>query len=358
MGDGCASGACSSGNCSSGTCSDADALPPGMLEAYDVNQDASTGILVWAEARDGALDPSVPGLLSAARRLSDGRVYAALAGGPGLRGLYGTLFSYGADTVYHIRGAAFGAYRPEACAEAVADLAERIRPASILFPATPAGREVAPLTAGMLGAGLTTDCTGLAADGRRLLMTRPAFGGDVLATVECRTFPQMATVRPGAFEAAEPDPGRKGTAIARPFAPKRRSLEILSESGGGGGGIGGADVLLALGNGIKDRGTVDMALELAEAVGAEVVCTRPLAERGWLPRSRQVGLSGRSVSPKLYVAFGVSGSPQHMAGVRAGRIVAVCSDPDAPIARIADETVVGDASEIIEKMLAAVRSRP
>ena len=179
---------CGSGSCSSGGCSDdKDRLPPGMLSVYNLNQQTGLGTLVWAETvvKDGsvALHPCVLEILGKITDISEDRVFAMLVGGPDLKPLYRKLFEHGVDTVYHIRG--IREYSVGAYAEALADLSERINPMSLIIPGTPRGREIAPLAAATLKTGLTADCTELSMEDGRLTMTRPAFGGDLLATIVC-----------------------------------------------------------------------------------------------------------------------------------------------------------------------------
>ena len=319
-----------------------------MLSVYNLNQQTGLGTLVWAEISGGEVNPAVLEILGKIKDISDDRVFAMMVGGPEIKPLYKVLFEHGVDTLYHIRG--IEGYSPEAYAEALADLSERINPMSLIVPGTTRGREIAPLTAAMLKTGLTADCTELSMEDGRLTMTRPAFGGDLLATIVCDNHPQMATVRPGIFKAKEPIIGRCGTAIMRPFTPKTMK-EIIEESSiSEGYDISDAKILISLGNGIKDRSAIDIAERIAERIGAKVSCSRALVDKGWFDHSRQVGQSGRAVSPDLYLAFGISGSSQHMAGVRAKRIIAINNDPDAPIMALSDKCLIGDATEILKAM--------
>lgn len=349
-------GSCST--CSNGECK--DRLPPGMLTAYDLEQDVAEGIMVFAEVyeHDGVwmLHPAVPGLIGKAAELSSGRVFAVMFGPSDLKPLSEQLFSMGVDTLYHMRCPSVKGFAPNAYADALAELCDRIRPASFLIPATPQGRELAPLTAARLGVGLTADCTILESDGRRLLMTRPALGGNILATIESSKFPQMATVRPGTFPSPSLEEGRKGTFIVRPFRPSDKDPEVTdTRVSTGNADITEAKILISLGNGVRKRESVDIALKIAELIGASVSCSRAMADRGWLPHSRQVGQSGKAVSPDLYIAFGISGSVQHMAGVRASRIITVNRDADAPINSYAEKAIVADADSVLKAMLRSLQ---
>lgn len=349
----CSGGSCST--CSSCGSDDPDRLPPGMLAVYNLNQSTADGVLVWVETvgegdSTGIADVSAE-LLGAARSLSDGRVFAVVFGGAEVKALYPRLFGYGVDTLYHVRERDLETYRPEEYSACIVSLIKRIEPATVLIGATSRGRELAPRIASELGTGLTADCTGLAADGRRLVMTRPAFGGNLMADIECVRFPQMATVRPGTFPMPEEKEG-SGTAIYWQFKGGM-GKEILSEERvvESGEDIRDARILISLGDGIRDRSLIDVAESVARKVGGIVSCSRSLVEKGWMPRSRQVGMSGRTVSPDVYIAFGISGAVQHRVGMASARkVIAVNSDPEAPIHHYADLSLIADAGEILREM--------
>ena len=325
-----------------------------MLSVYDLNQQTGLGTLIWAEThvKDGltTIEPAVLEILGRIREISDDRIFAMIAGSADIKPLYKILFEHGVDTLYHIRSKEMETYSPEAYAEALADLSERVNPMAVIVPGTVRGREVAPLAAATLKTGLTADCTALSMEDGRLAMTRPAFGGDLMATITCDKHPQMATVRPGIFKAKEPIPGKTGTVISRPFSPEHVKRIIEESSVSEGYDISDAKILVSLGNGVKDKSMIELAELIAQRIGAKVSCSRALVEKGWFDHSRQVGQSGRAVSPDLYIAVGISGSSQHMAGVRAKRIVAINNDPDAPINAFADKCIVGDATEILKSV--------
>ncbi len=344
---------CEGGSCSTcGSNDDPDRLPPGMLRRYDLNQSTADGVLVWVEmGEDGPLEVSEE-ILSFASAADVGRVFAVIFGDAGMKQHYPRIFGFGANTIYHVRGDGSERYDPEVVVSSLAGIAERVVPASILIGATDRGREVAPRLASALETGLTADCTSLSFEDRKMVMTRPAFGGNLMADIECSKFPQMATVRPGALPRNEPVQ-RSGTAIYWQYegGPIK---EILSEEAAPveGPDIRNAKMLISLGGGIRDRETVKLAFKVASQYGAEVSCSRVLVERGLLPHSRQVGMSGRCVSPDLYIAMGISGSVQHMAGIKdAKRIIAVNTDQDAPIHNFADLSLICDAKSVLESML-------
>lgn len=343
---------CEGGSCSTcGGSDDPDRLPPGMLKAYDINQSVADGTLVWLELSGDSVADIGAELLGKARDMTEGRVFAVVFGGPEVKQLYPEIFGYGVDTLYHVRDESARVYRPEVYAETMAALCGRINPALVLIGATPRGREVAPRLAALTGSGLTADCTGLKADGRRIVMTRPAFGGTVVADIECVGFPQMATVRPGVFPRPERKEG-KGTAIYWNASSSMVKTVISDEaSEDSGSDIRDARILISLGDGIRERRLVDVAESVARKLGGQVSCSRALVERGWMPQSRQVGMSGRVVSPELYIAFGISGSVQHLAGMSgSAKVISVNNDPDAPIHRYSDISMIADAGRVLEEM--------
>lgn len=340
---------CSGGSCSTCSDGDPDRLPPGMLKEYNLGQSTAEGIMVWIELSDDIEDVSAE-LIAESKRIGDGRVFGVVFGGPELKEHYPEIFGYGVDTLYHVRG--IPVYSPEEYAEAFAAVVERVNPATILMGATTRGRELAPRLAAMLQTGLTADCTSLSFDGRDVVMTRPALTGNIMADIVCNRYPQMATVRRGTFRKPEPSEGT-GTAIYWQYTkPVKR--EILSEtpSEESDCDIRNARVLIALGGGIRDMSLIDVAEKVAEEHGGMVCCSRALVDRGWMPRSRQIGMSGTTVKPDIYIAFGISGAVQHRAGmVDAKRVIAVNTDPDAPIHKFADLSILSDAGPVLKAML-------
>ena len=347
-------------SCSSGSCStnNKDGLPPGMLQKYKLNIDRSDGFLVWIEVEH---DPEgrprmcdyCKELLGKIREMDGGRsrIWGVIFGHLELKPLYPEIYSYGVETLYEVHDRRLSVYQPEAYAENIAQIVIRTEPAAILFGATPRGRELAPRVAALLDAGLTADCTGLELNDRDLLMTRPAFGGNVMATIRCTTFPQIATVRPGTFPVPVPDTGRKGTVIYWQNASENFKEILRSEAKRTTDeNIAGARILISLGAGIR-KDTIPIAESLAEKLGGMVSCSRKLVENGWFPQTRQVGQSGRNVAPEIYLAFGISGAIQHLAGISsAKRIIAVNTDSNAKIAEVADEFIIGDANRIIREL--------
>lgn len=317
------------------------------------------GVWVFAEQEEGRLMPVSLELLGKASELAaelDEDVSALLLGSR-VSGLAPTLLEYGADRVYLAEHRALKVYRTLAYTRVVSELIEELRPGIVLMGATTVGRDLAPRVSRRVGAGLTADCTGLAIDPeeRILLQTRPAFGGNVMATIANRySRPQMATVRPGVMEPRRRQ-GGEGRVIRRKVSLLEKEigvklLERIKEKRKG-EALSRARVVVAGGRGVGDR-TGFRALErLAAVLGGEVAGTRVAVEEGWIPQDRQVGQTGLTVRPELYVACGISGAIQHRAGMMGSRyVIAVNRDPRAPIFQVADWGIVGDLRDVVPEM--------
>lgn len=346
---------CTTGSCPSG---DKDGLPPGMLEKYKLNTDRSDGFLVWIEiVKDNGgvqIGSGCREILGKIRSMDAGRsrIWGVVFGHSELKPLYSEIFSLGVETLYEVHDRRLSDFHPEAYADCIARIAIRTEPAVILMGATARGKELAPRVAAKLQTGLTADCTDLSLEDRTLLMTRPAFGGNLLATIRCSAFPQMATVRPGAFPLPEPIPDARGTVIYWQNTCTVLKEILSSESVSGPvDDISKARVIISLGAGVS-RSSIPLAEAVAARLGASVACSRKLVEKGWVAPSHQVGQTGRTVSPDIYLAFGISGALQHVAGMSSSKkILAINKDPDAPIHRVADEVIVGDADSVLAELL-------
>ena len=346
-------------SCSGGSCSSDGknkGLPPGMLEQYKLNVDRSDGYLIWVEIDRSGEYPRVSDvsleILSKVRSMNDGsRVWGVVFGHAELKPLYGEIFSHGVETLYEVHDKRLCTFHPEAYADALAQIIVRTEPAVVLMGATPRGRELAPRVAAKLDAGLTADCTDLSVDDRIISMTRPAFGGNVLATIQCTAFLQMATVRPGVFPISDPSEGAKGTVIYWQYDGCGLKDIVSSENvRNEEDDITRSRILVSLGAGVK-KDSIPIAESVARKLGGMVSCSRKLVEKGWFPQSRQVGQSGKSGAPDVYLAFGISGSVQHLAGISsAKRVISVNTDPDARIGEVADEIIVGDANAVLREL--------
>ena len=265
----------------------------------------------------------------------------------------------GADEVMVCRDERLRQNDAEVYARLICDLVAERKPEAILYGATAFGRELAPGVAVRLQTGLTADCTVLSMDTEAGLLqqTRPAFGGNLMATIVCPNHrPQMATVRPGVFKAPAPDYERSGKIVQVQLAEgveARVEIAISAAEQMQQASIADAERLVVVGRGIGSKKNLPLMRRLAEALGAELGCTRPVVEAGWLEYRHQIGQTGVSVSPKLLVSIGVSGAIQHLAGIGGAEcIIAINEDPDAPIFGAAQYKVVGDAVEVVEELLA------
>jgi electron transfer flavoprotein alpha subunit/NAD-dependent dihydropyrimidine dehydrogenase PreA subunit len=323
------------------------------------------GVWVFAEQRDGKLSRVSLELLGKAQELAGAlnQEVSALLLGYEVEELTKTLMRYGADNVFLAEQLTLKDYRTIAYAKVIEELVNHHKPNILLMGATHIGRDLAPRVSRRVGAGLTADCTELVIDPEEgiLLQTRPAFGGNVMATIANRySRPQMATVRPGVMEAKE-NPGHKGnlikyevslseeeiaTKVLKVVKEKRKAVDLSK-----------AKVIVAGGRGVGDATGFRVLEELAAAVNGEVAGTRVAVEEGWIPAERQVGQTGQSVRPELYIACGISGAIQHRAGMMNARyIIAVNKDPRAPIFQISDWSIVGDLHEVVPEMIGQLRN--
>ena len=323
------------------------------------------GVWTLAEAAGGAVLPVSYELLTRGRELADKRsaelsavVLTDEIGDEALA----ELIQRGADKVLVVQAPELADFTVEPFAACLGKLIAERSPEIIIAAATTTGRTLMPYVAVSAGAGLTADCTGLdiEEDTGNLLQTRPAIGGNIMATIETPDArPQMATVRPRSTRPPERDQGRTGE-IIRETPPGKlvsrvRRLDFVPAADEH--ALGEADIVVSAGRGVKKGDNLPVVAELADALDAALGASREVIDRGWLPYPHQVGLSGKTVSPKLYVACGVSGAIQHLAGMQtAENIIAINSDPDAQIFRVADIGVVGDLFEVLPILTARIRA--
>ncbi len=327
-------------------------------------QDAS-GVWVYAEQRFGQMPEVVAELMGQGRRLADElgcELGAVVLGGGCCRELAGQLFALGADVVYAADHPELDNFREDLYCRVMADIIKQHRPAILLAGATAVGRSLIPRLATAVATGLTADCTGLSIDpeNQLLLQTRPAFGGNIMATIVCPAArPQMATVRPRVMKKSPPQPDRQGRLVEIPLeiTPQgtTRVLEVvrsLEESID----LTGAEVIVVGGRGLGGPEGFDLVRELADALGGVVGATRGAVDAGWIGHAHQVGQTGRTVAPKLYVALGVSGAVQHVVGMQGSdTVVAVNTDPNAKIFDVATYGIVGDLYQVVPAMLSRLR---
>ncbi len=314
------------------------------------------GVWVFAEQREGVLTSVSLELLGKAQELAAelGEDVSAVLLGYKVSDLCERLGDQGADTVYLVEHRALKDYRTVAYAKAFEALVTTFKPNILLMGATHVGRDLAPRVSRRVGVGLTADCTELSIDPEEkiLLQTRPAFGGNVMATIANRySRPQMATVRPGVMEAKQRK-GKKTKVVRHKISLTEKEigtkvLEVVREKKKG-VKLDQAKVIVAGGRGVGSREDMNALFSLAERLQGEVAGTRIIVEEGWVPVERQVGQTGQTVRPELYIACGISGAIQHRAGMLGSRyVIAINNDERAPIFGVADWGIVGDLHEIV-----------
>jgi caffeyl-CoA reductase-Etf complex subunit CarE len=342
------------------------ALFIGVRVAGEVRVQEYRNVWVFAEQRDGALTKVSHQLLGKARELANtlGAKAEAVLLGHNVENLAQELIAGGADTVYYADHPLLAHYRTDAYSKVVSDLIQSKKPEVVLFGATTVGRDLAPRISQRIYTGLTADCTGLDVDeGERLLLqTRPAFGGNIMATIiTARHRPQMSTVRPGVMKAAQPDPARQGTVekVAVELGDADLNVEILRvvKEARRRANLEDAKIIVSGGRGLGGPDGFKLVAQLAEAIGGEVGSSRAAVDAGWITQDYQVGQTGKTVRPELYIACGISGAIQHQAGMKESKfIVAINKDPGAPIFQIADAAIVGDLYTVIPEIIKQLKA--
>ena len=313
-------------------------------------------VYVFVEQREGVIQNVGLELLGKARELADAlneKVYAMLLGHD-LTTQAQECIAYGADTVLRVDAPELATYVTEPYAQAIYQIIRDNKPSIVLIGATTIGRDLGPRLSARVETGLTADCTGLEiSEDRDLLMTRPAFGGNLMATIICKEHrPQMSTVRPGVMRMGQRDENRKGTIedVKINFDKSKfrvRVLETVKQSKSL-VDITEAHVLISGGRGVGNAEGFDMLRAMANTIGAEVSASRAMVDAGVLGHERQVGQTGKTVRPDLYFAMGISGAIQHLAGMEESEyIIAINKDKFAPIFNVADLGIVGDVRKIV-----------
>ncbi|HJQ66104.1 MAG TPA: electron transfer flavoprotein subunit alpha/FixB family protein [Gemmatimonadales bacterium] len=312
-------------------------------------------VLVVLEQRDGALRKVSHEVVTGARRLADalsGEVHALVLGAGAVQGTDAS-GRYGADKVITATNAGFGQYAPEGYARAVADRAKAGGYGAVVFAASAQGKDLAPRVAAQLGVPLAADVTDVAVDGGKVTVTRPVYAGKALLKVKVNASPAVLSLRPNVFTPVErPKAGAAETAAIAGDAG-RVVVKGIKAAAGGSLDVAEAPIVISGGRGLKEPANFKLLEELAKAFGgkAAVGASRAVVDAGWRPHGDQVGQTGKTVSPSLYVAVGISGAIQHLAGMRTAKvIVAINKDKDAPIFKVADYGIVGDLFEIVPKL--------
>lgn len=329
-----------------------------------VNVDEYRGVWVFAEQRGGKLLNVAIELLGEGRKIADelGTELSAVLLGHNIDDVAETLIKYGADRVLYADSELLDVYTTEGYAKVIYDLIEEKKPEILLIGATNIGRDLGPRLSARVHTGLTADCTRLDVDkeNRRLMMTRPAFGGNLMATILCPNHrPQMSTVRPGVMEKAKLVEDRKGA--VEKIAPKLTDADIKAKvvdvvkSDKPVVALEEAPIIVSGGRGLGNQEGFKLIEELAEKLGGVVGASRATVDAQWIDQPHQVGQTGKTVRPGLYVACGISGAIQHLAGMQDSKcIVAINKDPNAPIFEVADYGIVGDLYEVIPALIEAL----
>lgn len=315
------------------------------------------GIWVFGEQKKGIIQPVVYELLGEARRLSAklGTDVSCVLLGQGLANKADELFWRGADKVYLVEAGELKDYQDEPYTNVIVELIKEYKPEIFLCGATAIGRSLISRIAIKIRTGLTADCTGLDIDPEKklLLQTRPAFGGNIMATIICPDYrPQMSTVRHKVMKELAPDKTRRGTLIKKSYAGKllasRINLLDIVEEIEATVNLAEADIIVSGGRGLGKPENFKLIEELARTIGGAVGASRAAVDSGWIPYSHQVGQTGRTVCPKIYVACGISGQIQHLAGMQSSKIIiAINKDSTAPIFSVATYGIVGDLFEVV-----------
>lgn len=318
---------------------------------------AYKGVWVFAEQKKGIVQSVVYELLGKGRELANdlGVELACILIGDGVESKTQELFWRGADKVYLVEDPKLKNYMDEPYTNVIVELVKEFKPEILLYGATSIGRSLASRVAVHLYTGLTADCTGLAIDKekRLLLQTRPAFGGNIMATILCENYrPQMSTVRHKVFKEAPVDKARTGQVIKKSYAANlydsRTKLLEIKEEESATVNLTEADIIVSGGRGLGKPENFKIIEELAKVLGGAVGASRSAVDAEWIPYSHQVGQTGKTVCPKIYIACGISGQIQHLAGMSSSDIiVAINKDPLAPIFTVATYGIVGDLNEVV-----------
>jgi len=319
-------------------------------------------IAVFIETRDGKIKKASLEALSEARRRADelGLETAALLVGAGLASLASALNPFGPARIVCLENPALGEYSSQGYARVLADFARETPPAAVFFSATAMGKDLAPRVAAGLGAGLASDCTKVGVKDGRLEFTRPIYAGKAFLSLTLNSTPQVVTLRPNVFPLLTPSDGRAEVVQKEAAVPEGliqgRVAEVLKEQGGE-VDVAEADVIVSGGRGLKGPENFSLLRELVALIPrAAVGASRSAVDSGWIGHAHQVGQTGKTVSPNLYIAVGISGAIQHLAGMSSSKvIVAVNKDPEAPIFKVADYGVVGDLFEVVPRLTEEIK---
>ena len=321
-------------------------------------------VLAIVEQTEGTLRGVSNEVVTVAARIAKdlgGSTHALLIGGPGVASVAGTLGRFGADKILVTENDGLSRYHPEGYAQAVVGAAKSAEYAAVVFGATAQGKDLAPRVAAHLDVPLASDVTDVQVDGGSVGAVRPVFSGKAFSSVAFEASPSLLSIRPNAFGAQESE----GAGAVETFTPEgldpaawKLRLKEFQASGGSSKDVAEASIVVTGGRGMKDPDHWNLLEDLQSALGEEAAlgASRAVVDAGWRPHAEQVGQTGKTVAPKLYFAFGISGAIQHLAGMRTSQtIVAVNKDPDAPIFQVADYGIVGDVFEVLPAITEEVK---
>lgn len=350
-------------------CVDACIREKAIIQTLDKKSpvaDKSCNVMVFCEQTGKQLTPSAIELLGIGRKLADklGEKLCGVLLGDQVKELSQEIIGYGADEAIAFENPLLQSYMVDTYTNAMEEIVKRQMPRILLIGATSIGRDFGPRLAARLKTGLTADCTSLdiQEDTKYLVQTRPTFGGNLLATIICpRKRPQMATVRPGVMEQLKFDSSRKGSITEYNIPLNKTYLfttllesQILTNNDIN---LTEADIIISGGRGLESEAGVQLLKEFASAIGGVVGASRAAVEDGLIPQNHQIGQTGKTVRPKLYIACGISGATQHLAGMKEAQcIIAINKDPEAPIFQVADYGICGDLFDIIPKLTKEILS--
>jgi len=312
-------------------------------------------VLVVAEYEENRIHPITFELLGKANELSkklNGKVRAVILG-RGVRDIANELVYYGADTVHVYDNESLRFFNVLLYKENIVSLIKKVSPDLVLIGATNKGRSLAPRIAASLKTGLTADCIDIFVEKGKIIQVRPAFTGNIIAHIYTKTRPVLTTIRYRVMKPLKKDEKRKGEIIVEDLKfSNNKDLKVLGKIRDKEVRISDADIIVSFGRGVKRRDDIKMIKELADLLGGVVGASRPVVDEGWISKDHQIGFSGNTVRPRLYMAFGISGSPQHLAGMKDSEIViAVNIDSSAPIFRYSDYCIVADLYHVIPNLI-------
>lgn len=333
----------------------------------DINLNDYNGVFVVGEQIDSNIHPVTIELIGEGKKLADklGKKLSVVIAGSDIEQQAEKLQHYGVDSVICIDHPLLKDYTTDGYAVAIEEVIRDKKPEIVLIGATSIGRDLGPRLSAKLGTGLTADCTKLEIDenDHKLLQTRPAFGGNLMATIICpKNRPQMSTVRPGVMEKAKYSDNKSG--VIEKITPNLKEEDIRTklvkkeDLNGNRVNLIDAKVVVSGGRGLKSKEGFELVRQLADAVKGEVGSSRAAVDSGWIDQAHQVGQTGTTVHPDLYIACGISGAIQHQAGMHESKyIVAINKDPDAPIFEICDYGIVGDLYEVIPSIIQSLKDK-